>query len=299
MKRVGAHYAGLLRSKSVDKRFLLGYTQSHCLACRCKALCEARVNVLLQPLLPFLPLVAIFIVALLTLLHHARATGGKRPIERRPLPALRLVRHALERGAETGRAIHVSPGSGSIGSRANTAATVAGLLAAERVATEAAFNGAPILASSGDAVAHLAQRGFLRQAYQQAGFGQDYDPVNVQLLAQQDPMAYASGVTTIYGRQELEASQLIGSFGEEFLLAGEVGAQAGVAQLAGSTGTTPQPLIYLTAEGALIGEEVYAAEAYLSRATAPQARLLTQDTLRTVIIVAIVVMTLVGLFFPM
>ena len=256
------------------------------------------MNLSLQELLPFFSLVAIFIVALLTLLHHARATSGKRPIERRPLPALRLLRQALERGAETGRVIHVSPGSGSIGSRASTAATVAGLLAAERVATEAAFNGAPILATSGDAVAHLAQRGFLRQAYQQAGFGQDYDSTNVQLLAQQDPMAYASGMTTIYGRQPLEASQMIGNFGEEFLLAGEVGAQAGVAQLAGATTTTAQPLIYLTAEGALIGEEVYAAEAYLSRATAPQARLLTQDVLRSVVIVAIIVITILGLLIP-
>lgn len=255
------------------------------------------VNIPLQSLaLPLLSLFAVLLVALLSLLHHARVIGGKRPVERRPLPALNLVRRALERGAETGRAIHVSPGSGSIGSRATTAATVAGLLAAERVATEAAFNGAPVLASSGDAVAHLAQRGFLRQAYVQAGFGQDYDPVNVQLLAQQDPMAYASGVTTIYGRQRLEASQMIGNFGEEFLLAGEVGAQGGVPQLAGATATTPQPLIYLTCDNALIGEEIFAAEAYLSRATAPQARLLTQDVLRSVVIIAIVVVMLFGLF---
>lgn len=246
-------------------------------------------------LLPLLSLFAIFLVALLTLLHHARAISGKRPIERRPLPAISIIRRALERGAETGRAIHVSPGSGAIGSRASTAATVAGLLAAERVATEAAFNGAPVLASSGDAVAHLAQRGFLRQAYQQAGFGQDYDPANVQLLAQQDPMAYASGVATLYGRQRLEASQMIGTFGEEFLLAGEAGALADVPQIAGATATTPQPLIYLTCAGALIGEEIFAAEAYLSRATAPQARLLTQDVLRTIVIIAILAVLVVVL----
>lgn len=253
------------------------------------------MNIPLQTILSIFSLAAIFVIALITLLHHARAISGKQRIERRSIPALAIMRRALERGAETGRAIHVSPGSGSIGSRSSTAATVAGLLAAERVATEAAFNGAPVLASSGDAVAHLAQRGFLRQAYQQAGFGQDYDPVNVQMLAQQDPMAYASGMTTIYGRQQLEASQMLGSFGEEFLLAGEVGAQAGVAQMAGATSTTPQPLTYLTCEGTLIGEEIFAAEAYLSRATAPQARLLTQDMLRTITIIAIIAATVMGL----
>ncbi|NJL34912.1 MAG: hypothetical protein HC893_14995, partial [Chloroflexaceae bacterium] len=112
-----------------------------------------------------------------------------------------------------------------MGNRARTAETIVGLLAAERVAREAARNGAPILASSGDGVAHLALRGILRQAYQQAGHGEDYEARNVQLLAHDDPVAYSTGVMNLYGRQRLEASQLIGSFSQEFLLCGEDGAQ--------------------------------------------------------------------------
>jgi hypothetical protein len=246
-------------------------------------------------------LVVVLLVIILTLLHHARALAGKRPISRRPLPALDVLSRALGRGAETGRAIHLSPGSGAIGARSSTVETVAGLLAAERVATDAALKGAPLLASSGDAVAHLALRGTLRQAYQQAGLGQDYDPANVQMLAHQDTMAYASGVTTLYGRQKLEASQLIGSFGQEFLLAGEDGAQRGVPQVGGATTTTALPLVYLTAEGVLIGEEIYAAEAYLAHSPTPQARLLTHDALRTVIIIAILlllVLTTLGIQIP-
>jgi hypothetical protein len=247
-------------------------------------------------------LIIVLLVIILTLLHHARALAGKRPISRRPLAGLDVLGQALGRGAETGRAIHLSAGGGAVGSRSGTAETVAGLLAAERVATDAALNGAPVLASSGDAVAHLALRGTLRQAYQRAGLGQDYDPANVQLLAHQDPMAYASGVTTLYGRQKLEASQLIGSFGQEFLLAGEDGAQRGIPQISGATTTTALPLAYLTSEGTLIGEEIYAVEAYLARSPAPLARLLTQDALRTVIIIAIVLLlalTVIGIRIPL
>ncbi len=241
-------------------------------------------------------LVIIFLlVAIFTLLHHMRVSSGKQVIYRRPLPALDVMRRALDRGAETGRAIHLSPGGGLIGSRTGTAEAVAGLLAAERVATEAALNGAPVLASSGDAVAHLALRGFLRQAYQRAGVGQDYDPASVQLLAHQDAMAYASGVTTLYGRQRLEASQMIGSFREEFLLALEVGAQRGVPQLGGSTSGTGVALSYLVSDSTLIGEEIYAAEAYLARSPEPSARLLTQDVLRTAVIVAILLLLVLAL----
>lgn len=252
-----------------------------------------RVSLQLSPEALIL-LVVIFLVAILTLLHHARAQQGKRPITRRPLPALDPMYHALGRGAETGRAIHVSPGSGAIGSRATTVETVAGLLAAERVATEAALNGAPVLASSGEAVAHLALRGTMRQAYQSAGLVEDYDSQNVQFLSHQDGMAYAAGVTTLYERQQLEASQLIGSFGQEFLLVGEEGAQRDVPQIAGATSTAALPLIYLTADNTLIGEEIYAAEAYLARTPEPGARLLTHDVLRTVVIVAIIVLLLLS-----
>jgi hypothetical protein len=241
-------------------------------------------------------LIVVLVVVILTLLHHARALAGKRPINRRPLPGLSVISQALARGAETGRAMHLSPGSGAIGARASTAETIAGLLLSERVATEAALNGAPLLASSGDAVAHLALRGTLRQVYQRAGLGQDYEPANVQLLAHQDAMAYASGVTTLYGRQQLEASQLVGAFGQEFLLAGEDGAQRGVPQLGGATTATALPLVYLTTDGTLVGEEIYAAEAYLARSPAPLARLLTLDVLRTVVIVAIIVVLLAAAF---
>jgi len=226
------------------------------------------------------------VVTVATLIHHSAILRGRRPTLR-PLAALAVLRRSLGRGAETGLALHISPGAGTIGSRSTTAETIAGLLAAERVASEAALNGAPILASSGDPVAHLALRGTLRQAYSRAGQMQDYDAANVQLLAQQDAMAYATGVTTLYGRQRLEASQLFGSFGHEALLLAEDGVQRGIPQVAATTTSTALPLFMVSADATLVGEELFAVEAYLASAPTPQARLLTQDLLRTVVIIII------------
>jgi hypothetical protein len=230
------------------------------------------------------------IVAIFTLLYHERVRTGNMKVSTRPLRALEIVRRALANGAETGRAIHLSPGPGSVGGRGSTAETIAGLLTIERVATEAALNGVSILATSGDAVAHLALRGTLRQSYQRAGLGQDYRPANIQMLAHQDPMAYASGVTTLYGREKLEVSQMLGSFDHELLLAGEVGGQLGISQIAGATSTNAQPLAILSCDATLIGEEIYAVEAYLASAPSAQARLVTHDVLRTVVIVVIIVL---------
>ncbi|RRR76992.1 MAG: hypothetical protein EI684_02115 [Candidatus Viridilinea halotolerans] len=233
----------------------------------------------------------LFAVVLLAWWHHARAEAGKVP-QRRPLPAFDTLRRALGRGAETGRATHVSPGASMLGaadgSRATTAELLAGLLVAERVATEAALNGAPILVSSGDAVAHLALRGGVRQAYHAAGHAQDYDPARIQLLAHNDELAYATGVAAIYAREPLEASALLGGFNQEFLLLGEEGAQRNLPQIVGTTSSLALPLMVLTSPSTLIGEEIYAAEAYIAPSNSAQARLLTQDTLRTVVILLLI-----------
>lgn len=246
-------------------------------------------------------LCVVLVVVGLTWLHHARALRG-RPIARRALPALDTLRAALGRGAETGRAVHVSPGASVLGAGSGTRATsaelIAGLLIAERVASEAALNGAPILVSSGDAVAHLALRGAVRQSYQVAGQAQDYDPARVQLLAHQDELAYAAGVTSLYGRQPLEASVLVGGFGQEFLLIGEDGAQRNLPQVVGTTSSVALPLMVLTTPATLIGEEVFAAEAYLAPQGPAQARLLTQDVLRTVAILLIIAGFVYGLVQP-
>lgn len=246
-------------------------------------------------------LLVTLVVVAMTWLHHARVISGKLPA-RRPLPALDSLRNALGRGAETGRSLHVSPGAGQIGAgsgtRSSTAETLAGLLVAGRVAEEAALNGAPILVSSGDAIAHLALRGVVRQAYQMAGQTQDYDAARVQLLAHQDGLAYASGVTTLYGRQQIEASALVGGFGQEFLLIGEDGAQRQLPQIAGTTSSTALPMMMLTTPSTLIGEEIFAAESYLATEPAAQSRLMTQDVLRTVVILLVISGFIYGLLQP-
>lgn len=238
------------------------------------------------PITTTVGLITTLVVVIAVLYYHARAQAG-RTVPLRPLAALDVVRDAIQRGAETGRAIHVSPGPDAVSGRVGTAETIAGLLAAERVAANAALRGAPLVASSGDAVSYLALRGVLHDAYQRAGLGQDYNPVNVQLLAHQDPFAYAAGVAGIYERQRIEASQMIGGFGQELLLFGAEGQQRAVPQLIGATSPAAIALATLSTTTPLIGEEIYAVDAYLASTREPAARLMVHDFLRTTVIVLV------------
>lgn len=237
-------------------------------------------------------LLVVLVVVAFTWLHHAQVTSGRLP-HRRPLVALDRLRTALGRGAETGRPVHISSGASALGAaegtRASTAELLAGLLVAERVASEAALNGSSLSVTSGDAVAHLALRGGVRQAYQVAGQTQDYNPNQIQLLAHHDEFAVAAGITALYARQPLEASALVGAFNQEFLLIGEEGNARTIPQVGGTTSAVGLPLMLLSTPATLIGEEVFAAEAYLTSQRGAQARLLTQDVLRTTVIVLLLV----------
>jgi hypothetical protein len=243
-------------------------------------------------------LLIFLVIVAFTWLYHARASAGRIPACR-SIKAFDVLRSALGRGAETGRPIHLSPGAGSIGTSLTMAETVAGLLSVERVVNEAALKGASVLVSSGDSVSHLALRGILRQAYQRAGRAHDYDPTTIQLLAHQNPTAYSTGVMTLYGRQTFEASQLLGSFRQEFLLFGEEGANKDLPQIIGAASMTALPVMVLNTPSTVIGEEVFAAESYLSDAPEPRARLMTQDILRSVLILFIVIGIIYSLVCPM
>ncbi|WP_298814942.1 DUF6754 domain-containing protein [Chloroflexus sp.] len=232
-------------------------------------------------------IIALAVVIALVWLHHAQVIAGRLP-ERRPLPALTVLQAALARSAETGRPVHLSPGASTIGAgegqRATTAELLAGLNVVRQASEQAAASGSIIKISSADAVAHLALRGAARQAYRVTGQPQAFDPRQIELWAHADPMAYAAAVAAQYRREPLEASAMIGAFGQEVLLATETGVTEQLPQILGSTHPSALAVMAVTTPHLLIGEEIFAAEAHLSSAPGPQARLRTHDTLRVAII---------------
>ena len=72
----------------------------------------------------------------------------------RDIQAYNAARDGLSRAAETGRAVHTSPGTGSIGGGQTTASTLAGLTLVEAMARVSAITGAPVQSTANDAVAY-------------------------------------------------------------------------------------------------------------------------------------------------
>ena len=78
----------------------------------------------------------------------------------------------------------------------------------------------------------------------------------------------------------MAASVVAGNYEAEALLISEEGWRRDLPQLAATTSLAALPVLAISADTTLIGEELFAAEAYLSDASMPKSRLLTQDALR-------------------
>lgn len=228
-------------------------------------------------LLPFFPLLLIF---------NRRIRERGKPVLR-SIPGYEALGEYVGQATESGRSLHVSMGTGGIGT-AVTVESLAGLTILEHIAAQAAASGLkPIVTVSDPSLLPVAQD-VLRNAYAACGRLDEYDPTSVRFISS-NKVAYAAGVTDILDHGEVAGNIMVGNFSDEFLLMSEVAARREIGQVAGTTAPQILPFVYASVDHSLIGEEIFAAGAYLLKRTSHIASLATQDWLRTAVIITIVV----------
>jgi hypothetical protein len=91
-----------------------------------------------------------------------------------------------------------------------------------------------------------------------------YKPENIRYLSAEQ-WAYFGGVAEIFAREEPATNVLVGGFMAYSLLVAELGNRYGCFQVAGTAVYTQIPFFVVACDYTLIGEELYAAGAYLSK----------------------------------
>lgn len=199
------------------------------------------------------------------------------------------AREGLSRAAETGRALHTSPGTGGVSaSGASTASTLAGLAIVESMAHASAITGAPVQATTNDAVAFALTENAIRRGYQRAGWSMERESGGARFLTHNDPLAYVAGAAEVVAQQKASHAVIAGQFGPEVMFLLEAQRRSGANQIAGSSDPQAVALMVLAADQTLIGEEIFASGAYLDRRKSHIASLLAQDGLRWIVILAII-----------
>ena len=108
-----------------------------------------------------------------------------------------------------------------------------------------------------------------------------------------DQFAYAAGVNGIMVREKPAACMYMGKFYAESLILAETGNSIGAIQIAGTASQAQIPFFVTACDYTLIGEEFFAASAYLSKKPELIGGVRGQDMIKVAIIAVILLSTIV------
>ncbi len=134
----------------------------------------------------------------------------------------------------------------------------------------------------------------MKEAYTDAGRPDAFKPDNVYFLTQ-DQFGYTSAVCGTMVRDKPATNLFIGYFWAESLVLAETGATTGAIQIAGTDSIFQLPFFIVACDYTLIGEELYAASAYLSREPLLLGSLKGQDWGKMIILSILLLSSLLAL----
>jgi hypothetical protein len=170
-------------------------------------------------------------------------------------------------------------------------ATIAGYTILGRVARKTAEYQIPVLVPVNEPVMMSVAQETVRSAYMEAGRPDLYDEKNIPYVtAMQFP--YVAAVNGIMLREKTATNFYMGLFHAESLLLAETGAATGAIQISGTDQPSQLPFFIAATDFTLIGEELYAASAYLSKQPLLLGPLKAQDYAKAILILVIILGTI-------
>lgn len=220
---------------------------------------------------------------LFVLYYISMAQAGKKPFVRR-LAGIDAIEEAIGRATEMGRPVLYIPGVTDI----DDIQTVAGLVILESVAKITARYDTPIRVPVAYPIPFTIAQEMVKSGYLNAGAPERFEQDSVRFVSPEQ-FAYVAAITGIMLRDKPAAHIYMGAFFAESLLLAETGFSTGAIQVAGTANVHQLPFFVVACDYTLIGEELYAASAYLSGEPKLVGALKGADLLKIVIIVFVLV----------
>jgi len=227
-------------------------------------------------------LIASIILAAFILLYISKARAGQKLFIRR-IAGLEAVQEAVGRATEMGKPVLFVPGIADI----DDIQTIASVTILGRVATMIAEYDAELLVPCSRSLVMATAQEVVKEAYLEAGRPDAYKRENIRYLTD-DQFGYVAGVDGIMVREKPAANFYLGTFYAESLILAETGHSIGAIQIAGTAMPSQLPFFIAACDYTLIGEELFAASAYLSREPRLLGSLLGQDWGKVLILASIV-----------
>jgi hypothetical protein len=199
------------------------------------------------------------IILLITILACIKIARG-RELFLRAIPGLAALDEAVGRATEMGKPVYYLTGREEL-KKISTIAAVS--ILGEVVKKVAAYDTQIKVPHTDPMVAAVCQD-VTRQAYIAAGRPDAYrDEINFFIT--RDQFSYTAAVDGMFLRERPAACIYMGYYYAESLILAETGASVGAIQIAGTDAEHQLPFFFTACDYTLIGEELYAAGAYLSK----------------------------------
>ncbi|MEX0728277.1 MAG: DUF6754 domain-containing protein [Planctomycetaceae bacterium] len=215
--------------------------------------------------------IELFVVCAAILYYIERARKGD-SFTIRHIPGLDAVDEAVGRATEMGRPCLFVAGIEDI----NDIQTVAGVTILSRVAGLTAQYDASLIVPTSRSLVMTTARETVQSSYLAAGRPDAYREDNIYYLTDEQ-FGYVAGVTGRMMREKPAACFYFGHFYAESLILAETGNSVGAIQIAGTAEASQLPFFVAACDYTLIGEEFFAASAYLSKEPAQLGSLKGQD----------------------
>lgn len=226
-----------------------------------------------------------------TILLYTRWARQGKPLFLRKIPGLDAVEEAVGRATEMGRPVLFVPGIAEL----DEIETIAGISILGRVAKITAQYETPLNVPVRYPLVLAAGQEVVEQAYIEAGKKDLYDKDTVRYVAGEQ-FAFTATVNGYMMRERPATNIYMGAFFAESLLLAETGNAAGSIQIAGTARPEQLPFFIAACDYTLMGEELYAASAYLSKEPVMTGGLKGQDFIKILITICILLGVILVMF---
>lgn len=205
----------------------------------------------------------------------------------RRIPGLSALDEAVGRATEMGKPMLYAPGMSVL--------DIVGLQSMailSHIVKRAAKYGTRVITALSDPILYTVAEEVAKDAYTAEGVPELFNSEDIRFLSSRQ-FAWASGVVGILHREQVAAAFYFGDFYAEALILAENGQMVGAIQVAGTPSTTQIPFFLAACDYTIIGDEYYAASAYLTREPTLLGSLVGQDYSK-LFIVAIIAVGAIG-----
>jgi len=227
--------------------------------------------------------IGVIFLSFFIIYYIQQAKSGKNLFIRK-IAGMEAVDEAVGRATEMGKSIYYIPGLSDMDNMQTIASINILGRVAELSATYETYLDVPVCRS----MVMITAREVVKEAYTKSGRPDMFQEDQVHYLTD-DQFGYAAGIDGMVVREKPATIFYMGTFYAESLILAETGNSIGAIQIAGTAMPSQLPFFVAACDYTLIGEELFAASAYLSKEPKLIGSVKGQDVGKGMMLVAIII----------